>query len=354
MTADVLSKLRPARVFKNSVDHESAGGVGEPGARPHITSVTFDSKGERALTAGEDDMFVLYDAAKGKQLKRFYSKKYGIAHARFTHSKENILHASTKVNNDVRHHDLHGNKYISYFKGHTGIVRSIHLNPMNDTFLTAGDDQTVRLWDVRTNACTGMLNNVGGSTIAAFDSSGLVFAVACSATQTIMLYDCTNLDNAPFNHGQIVEPGSAHALNITSLAFSNDGQFILVGTDGDAHLLVDAYDLRLVRRLEGHAPLGRVAGAHARALSGEETGFTADSRWAFSGGADGAVAFWALDTAQDAADVTMRPTRVVRPDGARLSRAVRFNPRLCMLAVGGDELSFWLPEKADDARREGW
>lgn len=41
----------------------------------------------------------------------------------------------------------------------------------------------------------GMVNQIGGSTIAAFDSSGVVFAVACSQTQTVMLYDSTSLDD---------------------------------------------------------------------------------------------------------------------------------------------------------------
>jgi COMPASS component SWD2 len=41
----------------------------------------------------------------------------------------------------------------------------------------------------------GLVNDVGGSTIAAFDSSGVVFAVACSSIQTVMLFDSTSLDD---------------------------------------------------------------------------------------------------------------------------------------------------------------
>lgn len=39
-----------------------------------------------------------------------------------------------------------------------------------------------------------MVNDIGGSTIAAFDTSGVVFAVACSDIQAVMLYDSTTLD----------------------------------------------------------------------------------------------------------------------------------------------------------------
>lgn len=41
----------------------------------------------------------------------------------------------------------------------------------------------------------GVVNDMGGPTIAAFDSSGVVFSVACSQTQTVMLYDSTSMDD---------------------------------------------------------------------------------------------------------------------------------------------------------------
>lgn len=74
-------------------------------------------------------------------VKSFYSKKYGIDLARFTHGKTNVLHASTKGDGQfafsrwealgfaadafasspdaIRYHSLHDNKYLSYYKGHT-------------------------------------------------------------------------------------------------------------------------------------------------------------------------------------------------------------------------------------------
>lgn len=39
-----------------------------------------------------------------------------------------------------------------------------------------------------------LLNNVGGSTIAAFDDSGAVFVVACSELSAIMLYGTDSAD----------------------------------------------------------------------------------------------------------------------------------------------------------------
>jgi len=32
-------------------------------------------------------------------------------------------------------------------------VRSIHMSPADDSFISSGDDMTVRLWDLRTPVC---------------------------------------------------------------------------------------------------------------------------------------------------------------------------------------------------------
>ncbi len=59
-------KLKPAKVFSDAVDH-SAVDVGNPNHKAlEISSVAFDDTGERCVTAGEDDVFVLWDAKKGK------------------------------------------------------------------------------------------------------------------------------------------------------------------------------------------------------------------------------------------------------------------------------------------------
>jgi COMPASS component SWD2 len=48
----------------------------------------------------------------------------------------------------------------------------------------------------------GLLREVGGSSVVAFDNSGAVFAVACSQTQTIALYAHATMDHVrhPLSH----------------------------------------------------------------------------------------------------------------------------------------------------------
>jgi len=56
-------RLRPAKLFRDAVEKPLV----SASARPiSMTSVAFDDSGERCLTAGEDEAFVLWDAHKGK------------------------------------------------------------------------------------------------------------------------------------------------------------------------------------------------------------------------------------------------------------------------------------------------
>lgn len=71
-----------------------------------ITWIDFDDSGEYCITSSPNDTLQMYDAVNGKQVislllnirkyKTSYSKKYGCDLATFTHSRNNILHSSTK------------------------------------------------------------------------------------------------------------------------------------------------------------------------------------------------------------------------------------------------------------------
>lgn len=381
MERQILEKLKPAKVFHDAVEISSVksldGQTAMPSTRQQITSIAFDATGEKCLTADEVDAFILWDVNKAKKVRTFYSKKYGISHARFTHRSQNIIHASTKLDDHtIRYHSMHDNKYLSYFRGHTGRVRSLAMSPIDDTFLSAGEDGTVRLWDLRSPNGKGLLNDVGGSTIAAFDNTGSVFAVACSETQTIMLFGTNTLDNAPFHYAPLIDVVLAERSQpppkplFTSISFSNNGKYILIGTSSDVHYVLDAYTLSIVHRLSGHQGLGIGSVQPRHGSSGEEVSWSADSRWIASGSADGGIYLWDIVTAPEQGKMdppivpdhlkqsqpasTLQPT--VSLSGSRAaSRAVKLNPRLLVMAVGGEELSLWLPAKDEDNKvQEGW
>jgi len=52
-------------VFQDAVDHDAPNPSGS-GARAQIVSLAFDDAGEKCVTAGEDESFVLWDARQGR------------------------------------------------------------------------------------------------------------------------------------------------------------------------------------------------------------------------------------------------------------------------------------------------
>lgn len=296
-----------------------------------------------------------------RQTKVLYSKKYGVDLPRFTHKNSAIVHASTKEDDTVRYHSLHDNKYLQYFKGHKERVVSLEVSPVDDGFMSGSLDKTVRLWDLRTPNCRGLLN-LPSFPIVAYDASGLVFAVAVNHYQRILMYDQANFDKAPFLTISLDDPTLAlvsyppRAIYVTSLSFSTNGKYLLVGCSGDAHYILDAFEGHLLAKLEGHLGLERRrVGAQlgiepVRGSSGEEVCWTPDSKFVISGGLDGKICIWDLQnlpTSVPPTDGKPQHPRRIQPTVSLEghpgpSRCVRFNPRLAMMCSAGTELVSFL------------
>ncbi|KAG6832815.1 hypothetical protein H0H92_009434 [Tricholoma furcatifolium] len=372
LTNTFMAKLKPAKIFKNAVDAASGSGSGPNPQRPagggprHITGISFDDRGDYLLTAAEDETFRLYNCKSGKFMKSLYSKKYGVDLPRFTHRNTAILHASTKEDDTIRYHSLHDNKYLQYFKGHKEKVISLEVSPMDDGFMSGSLDKTVRLWDLRAPTCRGLLT-LPSIPIVAYDTSALVFAVAVNHYSRILLYDFNNFDKAPFLTITLEDPTLAQIsypprqIYMTSLAFSSNSKFLLVGCSGDAHYILDAYEGHLLAKLEGHVGFERRSVSAppsiepVKGTSGEEVGWTPDSKYVIGGSLDGKVLVWDVQNLEGkTGPVDLKiPPRKIQPlvslDGQPgISRCVKFNPRYAMLCTAGTELAFWLPDTSGD------
>ncbi|KAF4613644.1 hypothetical protein D9613_007874 [Agrocybe pediades] len=370
----VMAKLKPAKIFKNAVDAPPAPATGSQSQKTSnppsrsITGITFDDRGDQLLTAGEDETFKLYSCKSGKVLKTFYSKKYGVDLPRFTHKNTAIVHASTKEDDTVRYHSLHDNKYLAYFRGHTDKVISLEVSPIDDGFMSGSMDKTVRLWDLRTPVCRGLLK-LPAPPVVAYDSTGMVFAVAVNHYQRILLYDQANYDKAPFLTIELNDPTlltisyPPRPIYVTSMSFSNDSKFLLVGCSGDTHYVVDSFDGIILARLEGHTALERVSMTSppliqpAKGISGEEVSWTPDSKYVISGSLDGRIFIWDIQSLNGVlGDERRKPFKMLRLKANAVldghpgpSRCVKFNPRFAMMCTAGTELAFWLPDPAVDA-----
>ncbi|KAI0292112.1 WD40-repeat-containing domain protein [Russula brevipes] len=347
LTNLLMTKLKPAKIFKAVVEPAPPPpGNRAPVQQRHITGLSFDDRGDQLITAAEDETFRLYNCKIGKLTKTLHSKKYGVDLPRFTHKNTAIIYASTKEDDTIRYHSLHDNKYLQYFRGHSQRVISLEMSPVDDGFMSGSMDKTVRLWDLRAPQCRGLLS-LPAPSLVAYDSTGVVFAVAVNHYGRILMYDHANFDKAPFLTVTLEDPTLARvsfpprAIYMTSMAFSSSGKYLLVGCSGDAHYIVDAFEGHVLAKLEGHTGLERrrldtpVSIEPQRGCSGEEVSWTPDSKFIVGGGLDGRICVW---------------DPLVKMDGhPGPARCVRFNPRLTMMATAGAELAFWIPDQTADA-----
>lgn len=300
-------------------------------------------------------------------MKTLWSKKYGIDLPRFTHKPTNIVYASTKEDDTIRYHSLHDNKYMQYFKGHKKTVVSLEVHPLEDTFMSGSMDNTVRLWDLRTPNARGLLN-LPSTPIVAYDSQGMVFAVAINYFQKLLLYDLKNFDKEPFLSVDIVDPSLSKISYpprnpwMTSMSFSTNSKWILIGTSSDAHYVLDSFDGIVLAKLEGFKGLegGKTGDQYGispvKGISGDEVGWSSDSKFIIGGSYTGKIYFWDASQIPMVMEANKDEIKVLKPvvtlDGhPGPSRCVKFNPRHHMFVSAGAELAFWLPDQSADGEK---
>lgn len=228
---------------------------------------------------------------------------------------------------------------------------------MDDTFLSAAVDDSVRLWDLRSPAAQGSLR-VQGHPVVAYDPSGAVFAIAINERSSVLLYDVRKFDQNPFLVITVDDTAALSQVSmpprvpvITALTFNQTGEYILVGTAGDVHYVMDSFSGKFLFRLAGHVGLERAEGARmgmapSAGISGEEFTWTPDGRMVIAGSATGQLCVWTLPNTTPSSPMTLLPDAMLNGHEGT-PRAVAFNPRCAQLSIGGAQVAFWLPELAE-------
>lgn len=290
-----------------------------------INSLDFHRREDLLVTAGEDDSVHLYNINSGTVEKTVYSRKYGVSHIRFTHHPQSVVYASNKGSDHaLRYLSLHDNQYVRYFRGHTARVTAVAMSPKNDLFMSASEDHSVRLWDLRSTQCQGLVNCPGPAT-AAFDQQGLVFCIG-SDSGVLKLYDVRSYDKGPFDTFTVPELANG-ALHFSSVTFSPDGKLMSAAASSTLYLL-DAFNGNVTLRLSTGAPSDS---------SGYEASFSPDGQYVCSGCEDRAVRVWNTTTGQEVAALTGH---------AGVPSVLKWAPRRLLLASACNALVMWVPNSA--------
>ncbi|GIL78667.1 hypothetical protein Vretimale_6168 [Volvox reticuliferus] len=294
-----------------------------------INSMDFCRTEDLLVTGSDDDSIRVYDVARGVPVDTLHSRKYGVQNLCFTHDPACIVYASRKPTGQLkpteahalRYHSLHMNQYLRYFIGHSAQVNSLCFSPKNDTFVSAAQDRTVRLWDVRTNICQGCLQTPGNPT-ATIDQQGLVFAVA-TESGIIKLYDLRSYDKGPFDTFTVEEEKGSPS-GFADIKFSSNGNLLMAVVEGRIYLL-DAYKGTVFKRFANGIPETGTA---------VEAAITADNQYLLSGCDDRAIRVWHIDTGREVA---------VWQGHAQVPACLRMSNRRVLVASACTALVLWIP-----------
>ncbi|KAI4387743.1 hypothetical protein MLD38_000149 [Melastoma candidum] len=286
-----------------------------------INCVDFHRKDDLLVTASEDDSVRLYDIANAKLLKTTYHKKHGADRVCFTHHQNSVIcssvHNIETTGESIRYLSMFDNRCLRYFKGHKQRVVSLCMSPINDSFMSGSLDHTVRMWDLRVNACQGILRLRGRPTVA-YDQQGLVFAVAMEGG-AIKLFDSRSFDKGPFDTFLV----GGDKAEVCDIKFSNDGRSMLLSTTNNHIYVLDAYagDKRCGFSLEPSAnPI--------------EASFTPDGQYIFSGSGDGTLHAWNINTGEEVASWSSH---------IGVASCLKWAPRRLMFVAASSVLTFWIP-----------
>jgi hypothetical protein len=158
--------------------------------------------------------------------------------ASFSLDGQLILTASN--DNTARLWDIKGN-LLAELKGHQSGVSSATFSPDGQRILTASWDLTARLWDIKGNLLAELKGHQGGVNSARFSPDGQLILTA-SWDKTARLWDIK---------GNLLAELTGHQGSVNSARFSPDGQLILTASrDNTARL----WDIKgnLLAELKGH------------------------------------------------------------------------------------------------------
>ncbi|XP_051117546.1 protein ANTHESIS POMOTING FACTOR 1 [Andrographis paniculata] len=294
-----------------------------------VNSIDFHRKADLLVTASDDDSIRFYDIASAKLVKTTYHKKYGADRVCFTHHPSCVI-SSSKRNfesggESLRYLSMYDNRCIRYFKGHTERVISLCMSPVNDGFMSGSVDHTVRIWDLRVNACQGILHLRGKPTVA-YDQQGLVFAVALEGG-AIKLFDSRSYDKGPFDTFLV----GGDTAEVSDIKFTNDGKSMLLTTAKNHVYVLDAYN--------GDKKCGFHLDSSQNATI--EATFTPDGQYVLSGSGDGNIHAWNISS--------MPPKRVRSFDSCiGVPSCLKWAPRRAMFAAASSILTLWIPNPNPD------
>ncbi|MFS0519399.1 caspase family protein [Nostoc sp. UIC 10607] len=219
-----------------------------------VNSVSFSPDGKTLTSTSYDGKIIIWNLEARKQIQVFRVDNGPIYNASFSLDGKTLAFASDdnkiklwnlKTGKEIRTLQGHDDEVNSINFRHDGEVNSISFSPDGKTLVSAGDDNKIKLWNLKTGEEIRTFQAHNGRVYSVrFSPDGKTLASASS--NTIKLW---NLVNA----GEAIRTFKAHNGQVYSVRFSPDGK-TLASVSGDNTIklwnLVNAGEA--IRTFKGH------------------------------------------------------------------------------------------------------
>jgi WD40 repeat protein len=196
--------------------------------------------------------------------------------------------ASGSDDQTVRIWDIKSGKCISTLEGHSGCVRSVTFSHDGKLLASGSEDGTVKIWDVDAakslKTLTGHVGKVWSVAFSPIPPTPLIkggeggILVSGGEDNTIKIWEVDT--------GECRKTLTGHENWVRSVAFSADGLRIVSGADDNAVKVWDVYTSKCDLTLQGHENWVR------------SVAFSTDGQEIVSGGDDNTVRVWNAQTGQ--------------------------------------------------------
>jgi WD40 repeat protein len=256
------------------------------GHSKNVLKAAFSPDGKHVATASVDNMARVWESLSGKEICKLEGHTAPVRDAIFTTDGENILTISDDAT--ARLWDAATGRSIRVFKGHTGPIRSATVSPdtlpTSHLLVTASADKTVGVWVLDKSepfsTFSGHDANVWSVT---FSASGQ-HIVTASDDGTARVWDIKT---------EAIRILAGHTEPVTSAVFSGDRRNIVTGSKDSTARIWDAQTGKLKAVLSGHR-------GHVRTAV-----FSPDGARVLTASADGTARLWNVEPQADASIVVL-------------------------------------------------